>query len=85
MNKYLEDKAPWKTVKEDKQLAGTTIYIAAETLRIGTILLFPVIPGKSKDVLDSINSKPTDNTSFGELAENSEIKIIKNIFPRIID
>jgi len=85
VNKYLEDKAPWKTIKKDKALTGTTIYIASEILRIGTTLLFPVIPKKAKEVLDSINSKPSDNTSFGKLTENSKIKIIKNIFPRIVD
>ena len=85
VNKYLEDKAPWKTIKENKLLAATTIYIAVEILRIGTILIFPIIPDRSKQVLDSINSKPTDSISFGELVENSKIKIIKNIFPRILD
>ena len=26
-NKFLEDKAPWKTIKENKEIAGTTIYL----------------------------------------------------------
>tara|TARA_Y100001970_G_C13853126_1_gene660321 strand:- start:58 stop:747 length:690 start_codon:yes stop_codon:yes gene_type:complete len=85
LNKYLEDKSPWKTIKEDKQLAGTTLYISLECLRIGTILLYPIIPEKSKLVLDSINCKPDDNPSFGLLQSNAKIEIIKNIFPRIID
>ena len=85
LNKYLEDKSPWKTIKEDKLLAGTTLYITIECLRIGTILLYPIIPEKSKLVLDSINCKPDDNASFGLLKTNTKIEIVKNIFPRIID
>ena len=83
INKFLEDKAPWKTIKKDKKLAGSTIYLSAEALRIGTILLYPIIPEKSKLILDSIESSPKDKITFGELKENLTIKIIKNIFPRI--
>ncbi len=85
LNKYLEDKSPWKTIKNDKHTAGTTLYIALESLRIGTILLYPIIPEKSKLLLDSINCKPEDTSSFGLLKSDDRIKIIKNIFPRIID
>jgi len=85
INKFLEDKAPWKTIKEDKDTAATTIYLSAEALRIGTILLYPIIPEKSKVVLDAIKCSPADDTSFGKLKENSSIDIVKNIFPRIQD
>jgi len=85
VNKFLEDKSPWKTVKTNKDIAATTIYLSAEALRIGTILLHPIIPEKSKQILDAIKCSPADDTAFGELKENNTIKIIKNIFPRIQD
>ena len=85
VNKFLEDKAPWKAIKEDKNIAGTTIYLAAEALRIGTILLYPIMPEKSKKILDSIKCSYKDDTTFGYLKENITIDIIKNIFPRIQD
>jgi len=83
INKFLEDKAPWKSIKEDKDLASTTIYLSAESLRIGTILLYPIIPQKSQLVLIALGSNPFDNIKFGILKENLKIDIIKNIFPRI--
>ena len=83
VNKFLEDKAPWKTIKEDKNIAGTTIYLSAEALRIGTVLLYPVIPKKSEQILNALKCSPKDDTAFGLLQENSNIEIIKNIFPRI--
>ena len=83
VNKFLEDKAPWKTIKEDKNIAGTTIYLSAEALRIGTVLLYPIIPQKSEQILNALKCSPKDDTAFGLLQENSNIEIIKNIFPRI--
>tara|TARA_B100000686_G_scaffold237401_1_gene245429 strand:- start:398 stop:703 length:306 start_codon:yes stop_codon:yes gene_type:complete len=85
VNKFLEEKAPWKTIKENKEIAGTTIYLSAEALRIGTILLYPIIPEKSTQILDSMKCSYKDDTTFGHLQENSTIDIIKNIFPRIQD
>ena len=85
VNKFLEDKAPWKTIKKDKNIAGTTIYLSAEALRIGTVLLYPVIPEKSEQILNALKCSPKDDTAFGFLQENSNIEIIKNIFPRIQD
>ena len=85
INKFLEDKAPWKSIKENKDLASTTIYLSAESLRIGTILLYPIIPQKSQFVLNALRSDPFDNIKFGILEKNLKIDIIKNIFPRIED
>ena len=85
INKFLEDKAPWKTIKENKNQAGTTIYLSAEALRIGAILLYPIIPEKTNLILESIKSSPSDNINFGQLKEKQTISIIKNIFPRIQD
>ena len=83
INKFLEEKAPWKTIKENKAKAGTTIYLSAEALRIGSVLLYPIIPEKSSLILESMKCLPQDNTDFGNLKEKTSIKIIKNIFPRI--
>ena len=83
INKFLEEKAPWKTIKENKTKAGTTIYLSAEALRIGAVLLNPIIPEKTNLILESMKCSPEDNTNFGNLEEKININIIKNIFPRI--
>ena len=83
INKFLEEKAPWKTIKENKAKAGTTIYLSAEALRIGAVLLNPIIPEKTNLILESMKCSPEDNTDFGNLKEEQNINIIKNIFPRI--
>jgi len=83
INKFLEEKAPWKTIKENKTKAGTTIYLSAEALRIGVVLLNPIIPEKTNLILESMKCSPEDNTDFGNLKEELKINIIRNIFPRI--
>ena len=86
INKYLEQKKPWNTCKEnceDGSISATTLYLAAETLRIGTVLLYPIIPNKAYDVLHSINSSENLDTAFGLIPKKTKISLIKNIFPKI--
>ncbi len=85
INKYLEIKSPWKTIKTNKTNTATTLYVAIEILRIGTILINPIMPNKSSQILKSIGAEKNQNYTFGNLKANTPIKISKNIFPKIID
>ena len=85
VNKYLEVKSPWKLIKDPnntKQVA-TTLYLSAEILRIGTTLIYPVIPEKSKEVFKYLGIEPSFDTSFGQLKEGTTILKPENLFPRI--
>ena len=89
INKYLEVKQPWKTVKINNQAkseSATTLYISAEILRISCCFLYPVMPEKTKKILKALDNKKNNsifNFTFGELKPNHEILNISNIFPRI--
>ena len=89
INKFLEVKQPWKTVKISNAQgseSATTLYISADILRISCCFLYPVMPEKTKTILESLNNKQTKdiyNFAFGELKTNNEILSISNIFPRI--
>ena len=85
-NKYLEVKSPWKSIKEDKNQgseAATTLYVAAEILRIGAILIAPVIPNKSKKVLYYLGMDSSNEISFGELKIGAKTHTPENLFPKI--
>ena len=56
VNKYMEKNAPWKMVKKDKINAGRIEYTATESLRIGAVLLFPVMPNRVSILLDALRS-----------------------------
>ena len=90
INKYLELKKPWKTVKENKEHkseSATTLYVAAETLRIASCFLNPIMPCKTNEIITALDKKPDEkynyNISFGQLKPNKELININNIFPRI--
>jgi len=44
VNKYLDEKAPWFEIKEDKQSAGKSIYTAIRAIDSLKILFAPVLP-----------------------------------------
>jgi methionyl-tRNA synthetase len=55
-NRYLEFREPWKAAK-DPDLAErvrTTLFTCCEVLRIVSLLLYPVIPQKSKEIFERL-------------------------------
>ena len=82
VNKYMEEKAPWKLVKENKERAGTVLYTAGEALRISAILLSPVMPNRTEILLEALNAKEGD-LNWGGLRPGSELKDHKPLFPRV--
>jgi methionyl-tRNA synthetase len=82
VNKYMENNAPWKLVKEDKDAAGQVLYIAGEALRIGAVLLSPVMPNRTAILLNVLNAQDTD-LKWGGLTPGIELKDHDPLFPRI--
>ncbi len=82
VNKYVEHQSPWKLVKTDKPAAGRVIYTAAESLRIASIFLSPVMPEKTRvvlDILNAVDSKP----EWGQLRPGTRLKSHEALFPRV--
>ena len=87
-NKYLEMKAPWKAIKEDEQgklSAANTLYISADLLKIGSILINPIIPEKSNKVLELLGTELNYDLTIGNLKSGIQISKPDNLFPRIED
>ena len=82
VNKYMEKNAPWKMVKEDKASAGTVLYTACEALRIGAVLLSPVMPNRTLILLEVLNSDKV-NYSWGGLVSGARLKDHDPLFPRV--
>jgi methionyl-tRNA synthetase len=47
-NRYLDDKSPWKVIKEDKPAAGTALYVAIVALSALRTALYPFLPSSSQ-------------------------------------
>ena len=85
INKYLEQKEPWKTYKdfpEEGEVTSTTLYVSLECIRICSQLLNPIMPNKTRLVLDSINCNKA-NFNFGQIQIGEEINSFSTLFPRI--
>ena len=82
VNKYMEENAPWKMIKEDKDGAGRVLYTAGEALRLGAVLLSPIMPNRTKTLLYALNVKEKD-FSWGTLKAGTRIKSHEPLFPRI--
>ena len=82
INKYMEENAPWKLVKEDKSAAGKILYTAGEALRLGAVLLSPVMPNRTAILLDALNAPGVD-LSWGGLKPGETLKDHEPLFPRV--
>lgn len=89
INRYLELKQPWTMAKQpDKAPLATTLFTAAECLRVAAGLLYPVMPEKMMVVLSSLGQ--TDTTpkldelrAWGVLQPGAPLKDFGPLFPRV--
>ncbi|MCJ7769119.1 MAG: methionine--tRNA ligase, partial [Dehalococcoidales bacterium] len=47
-NRYLEEKSPWKVIKQDKQMAATALYVALVVISCLKVVLYPFLPFSSQ-------------------------------------
>ena len=82
VNKYLEAAAPWKLAKTDLKKAGTVLFTATEALRVSAVLLQPVMPHKSGQILDVLGARGSV-PAWGGLKPGTALQVHDALFPRI--
>ncbi|HML16235.1 MAG TPA: methionine--tRNA ligase [Bryobacteraceae bacterium] len=92
VDKYIVEHAPWKLAKaadeESKQELDATLYTAAETLRIITALLAPVIPDSAAKIWSQLGyTQPvtevrTKDLDWGRLPAGQLLGAVGAVFPR---
>ena len=93
VDKFIVDQAPWKLAQrqddEAREQLDTTLYVAAEALRIATVLLYPVLPESTLKIWTQLGMKepiefyPPDRlTAGGGLPAGQKIGEVAAIFPR---
>jgi methionyl-tRNA synthetase len=68
VNKYFQDNAPWKSVKEDKARAGTVLYVVANQAKDLAILLSPFLPSTGASILAQLGTEPKGWGDLGNLS-----------------
>ncbi|MFI3249428.1 MAG: methionine--tRNA ligase [Eubacteriales bacterium] len=90
-NKYIDETAPWVLAREEANLPklANVMYHLVEVLRISAVLLSPVMPTSTKQILDQLdipeNLRTWESVSqFGALPRATTIPTKgENLFPRI--
>ena len=82
-NQYLEAAAPWKKIKAgDLPAAARSLYAAGEAVRLAAVLLSPVTPERSAEVLRRLGDAPA-SLAWGGLRPGSRLAPGEALFPRI--
>lgn len=92
-DKFIVEQAPWTLAKKTEPEARTkldaTLYTAAETLRIATALLAPVLPESAAKIwaqlgmTEPLESVRLDRLEWGQLTPGQKIGEVAAVFPRI--
>ena len=83
-NKYIDETTPWILAKdeENKPRLGTVLYNLLEMIRLGAVLLTPVIPTACENIFRQINTD-VKVMEFGGLPAGSVINEAEVLFNRL--
>ncbi len=87
-NKYLNDAAPWQSIKQEPTRAATTLYVGVQGVRALAILLTPFIPSTSKEIWKQLGLKgeiePSEwKTSDKRVQSGHKLGEVKPLFSKI--
>lgn len=89
VNRYLEQKAPWKLAKdaERKNELATVLFVSAEAVRIALSFLSPVIPSKSREGLEMLGTtlEGVSDLGWGKFKGGEKFGQGAALFPRIVE
>jgi methionyl-tRNA synthetase len=72
MNQYLNEKAPWQTIKNDPTVAATSLYVALQAIDWLSILWAPILPFSSEKVRRYLGySEPLFGRQYTERVEDA--------------
>jgi methionyl-tRNA synthetase len=81
MNCYFDERKPW-TKKNNDEIKNLK-YLVFETLRISSILLYPILPNKMTQILNFLNCE--NNLNLIYFSKQSKIFFINDIPPKIFN
>ena len=93
VDKFIVEQAPWKLARNTDPAAqaqlDSALYTSAETLRLASALLYPVMPESTAKIWEQlgmttpIESLRLDTLAWGQLPAEQKIGQIAGVFPRI--
>ena len=68
-NKYLDERAPWRAVKEDRDHAAETLHTALQAISGLSTLLHPILPFSTNRLHETLGHEGTPETAGWGLTE----------------
>lgn len=93
-NKYIDETGPWALAKDEAKRSrlNTVLYNLAETLRVVSILIYPLMPVTAPEIWKQLGIEQdfatvtfADAKSWGKLPAGTKVGKAAPIFPRIED
>ena len=87
LNRYIEGNAPWTLFRNgDDEAVQRVVYTASEALRLVSVLIHPVMPGKTRELWQCLGWTPDDDLleglKWGALHPGSVATLRAPLFPR---
>jgi methionyl-tRNA synthetase len=83
-NKYIDLKAPWKEVKEDKEMASKTLWIGANIISNLGVLISPFLPKTSVKISKLLSQNPAEQIwKYREIKPGTKLNSQGTLFKKI--
>lgn len=90
LNKYIDTMSPWVLVKSDPDRLKTVMWYIIETLKVISVLIWPVMPQTAEKIQGQLGFKQygkdlrlADIRKLGHVKSGNKLKTGKALFPRI--
>jgi len=87
-NRYLDDKAPWKAIKQDKQASATSTFVALSVLAALKTVLYPFLPFSSEKLhkfLGFDGSIEANGWQVQSIAAGQKLRMPEPLFRKLDD
>ncbi len=77
VNRYLDDTAPWKSIKVDRERAGTSLYVALQAINALKVLTYPFLPFSAERLHAMLGFDPGDPSrgTFSGVPRDGELGV----------
>jgi methionyl-tRNA synthetase len=84
LNRYVEEKAPWATAREEGRRAELETVLAslAEGLRVVTVALSPYMPSKTATLLEALGAADATERAFAQRGSGARTAALPPLFPK---
>ncbi len=83
-NRYVEEMAPWKLARIDRDRLASVLYNLVETERLIAVAIWAFMPTTSERILDQLGAPGQTAASWGQIAPGTRVSSQpKPLFPRI--